>query len=120
MRTYLNDREAQHRRSDVADPHACEHCDEHVGEEDSSWFRSSFTQNKCGHHLGNIVFGKRSCNGEASQKQHDDGRPHGSEYIACCSFGAKSLVRLNITAYDVEDNGKEGYEERRDEEGYGL
>lgn len=43
IRAYLNDREAQDRSGNVADPHAKEHGDEHVGDQHDLWLVAGFT-----------------------------------------------------------------------------
>lgn len=54
-RTYLDDGEAQYWCCDITDPHTSKHSNEHVSEEDSPRLRSSLAQNKCSHHLRNVV-----------------------------------------------------------------
>lgn len=53
---YLDEGKAQNRSCDVTDPHACDHRDEHVGEEDGSRSRSGFAENESSHKLGYVVF----------------------------------------------------------------
>jgi hypothetical protein len=65
--TDLDDAEAQHGRGNVADPHACEHCYAHAGEEDGSGFCSCFGKDECGHHFGNVVFAQRGGDCETSE-----------------------------------------------------
>lgn len=52
---YLDDREAQHGRGNVADPHTGKHGDEHVDHEDGPWLRSGLAKDKGSHHLGDVV-----------------------------------------------------------------
>lgn len=52
----LNDRETEYRRCNVTDPHACNHCHEHVCEQDGSRFGAGLTQEVGCHELGDVVF----------------------------------------------------------------
>jgi hypothetical protein len=100
--SYLNNREAQDRRRNVADPHACKHSDKHVCKEHGSRLRPSLTKNKGSHHLCNIVLGQSCSNGEAAKQKHDNGCPHCSEDIACCLLRFEPAVRHRITSDNTQ------------------
>ena len=119
LETYLDDREAKHRGSDVANPHAGKHGNEHVRDEDGARLGSSFAQNKRRHDFGDVVFGKSRCYGEASKKQHNDRRPHGGENVSGSGFRLKTFAGV-IVANNAKSDGKKRYEERSDKERYRL
>jgi hypothetical protein len=52
---HLDDGEAQNGRGDIANPHACKHCNKHVGEQYGSWSGACLAENECRHPFGNIV-----------------------------------------------------------------
>lgn len=74
--TYLNDRETKYRRCDVADPHACNHRHKHVCKQHGPRLGTGFAQEIGCHELSNVVLGKGSRDSEATEKKHDDRRPH--------------------------------------------
>lgn len=55
--TYLDDGEAEDGRSDITDPHAGEHGDEHARQQDVSGLGAGFAKDKGGHHFRDVVFG---------------------------------------------------------------
>lgn len=64
--TYLNDREAQDGCSDIADKHARKSGNEHVGDKDSSRFRSCLAEDKGRDTLVDPGFGESSGDSEAT------------------------------------------------------
>lgn len=118
-RTHLNNRKAQHRRRNIANPHARKHGDKHIRQQYSAWLRAGFTQHKRRHHLRNVVLRQGRGDGEAAKQQHNHGRPHGREDVAGGVLGVEAVVGC-VVADDGKGDGEEGDEQGGYEEGDGL
>lgn len=117
---YLDDGEAEHRSSNVADEHTRKRRDKHVGQNHRPRLRPRLAEHERRQVLIDPCFGQRRRESEATEEQHDDGRPHGREDVRGRGLGIEALPRLGFRVQDAEDYAEEGDRQRRDEEGNGL
>lgn len=67
-KTYLDDRETQYWRCDITNPHAENHSNKHVGNQNSPGSCTCFAENESSHHLSNMKLRKCCCNCEAPKQ----------------------------------------------------
>ena len=107
--TYLDNGEAQHGRGHVADKHAGEGSHEHVGQENGPRPRACLAQNKRSDALVDLHLGQGGGDGKASEKKHNDGRPHGGENGMRC-FGRAQASRVFAAVFIADDSEDDGQE----------
>ena len=110
--TYLDDGVAEYRRGYIADPHAQDHSNEHVGYQHCPWSSTCLAKDESCENFGDMKFGKSCRNGETPKKQHDYGGPHRCKDIFRGFGRGEPVVRLRIRADDLEYDNQE-----RDQQG---
>ncbi len=108
LKTHLDNGEAEHGRGDVADQHAGESGNEHVGQQHGPRLRAGLAEDEGGDALVDLALGQGGGQREAAEEEHDDGRPHGGEDEGAGSLGPHALARIirvvAVLADDVEDD----------------